>query len=93
MLVRTPSEGYVACCRALAQADLTEAARRLACPTMMVTGSEDGATPPALVEGTARIIPRACCETIAGAGHLPMVETPEEFAALVSPFLREHAHV
>jgi 3-oxoadipate enol-lactonase len=93
MLVRTPSEGYVACCRALAQADLTEAARRIACPTMMVAGSEDGATPPALVEGTARIIPRARCETIAGAGHLPMVETPVEFAALVSPFLREHLHV
>ena len=93
MLVRTPVEGYVACCQALAQADLTEAARRLACPIMMVAGSEDGATPPDLVERTARLIPDARFVLIEGVGHLPMIEAAEEFAALVSPFLMEHAHV
>lgn len=92
MLVRTPPEGYVACCRALAEADLTEAARSLACPTLVVAGSEDGATPPDLVEGTARLIPGARFAVIPGAGHLPMIEAPGALAALLTPFLGEHLH-
>ncbi len=93
MLLRTPAEGYVACCHALAQADLTEAVGRIGLPVLVVAGSEDGATPPDLVRATAQRIPGARFEVIAGAGHLPMVEAPEAFAALLVPFLKEHLHV
>lgn len=93
MLVRTPAEGYVACCRALAQADLTDAIRHLRCPTLMIAGSEDGATPLDLVEGTARLIPGARLEIVADVGHLPMIEASAAFAALLAPFVKEHCHV
>lgn len=93
MLARTNPSGYVACCRALARADLTGTVPSLGCPVLMITGSEDGATPPEVVESTARLLPGARFEVIEGAGHLPMIEAPEAFAALVGPFLREHAHV
>lgn len=93
MLVRTPAEGYVACCRAIAQADLTEAVRHLRCPTLMIAGSEDGATPPDRVEGTARLIPGARLEIVADVGHLPMIEASAASAALLAPFVKEHCHV
>lgn len=91
MLVRTDPAGYVACCRALARADLTAAAPGLACPVLMIAGSHDGATPPEVVAGTACLVPGARLERLR-AGHLPMVEAPGAFAAAVSPFLTEHAH-
>lgn len=93
MLLRTPPEGYVACCHALADADLTGAVGRIGLPVLMVAGSEDGATAPEAVRATAERIPGARFEIIEGAGHLPMVEAPGKFAAVVLPFLREHLHV
>ena len=44
MLTRTPVEGYLGTCRAIQNADLTEAARGLKMPALCVVGSEDGAT-------------------------------------------------
>lgn len=93
MLLRTPAEGYVACCQALARADLTQAAGRIGLPVLMVGGSRDEATPPELVRDAARRIPGARLALIEDAGHLPMVEAPDAFAAVVLPFLREHLHV
>ena len=92
MLARTPAEGYAGCCAAIAGADLSEAARALRRPALCVAGSQDGASPPELVRATAELIPGARFEVIEGAGHLPPVEAPEAFAALVIPFLEEHAH-
>ncbi|MBP1804194.1 3-oxoadipate enol-lactonase [Rubellimicrobium aerolatum] len=91
MLARTSPDGYVACCRALARADLTADAPALSCPVLMIAGTQDGASPREVVEATARLIPNARLAVL-DAGHLPMAETPEAFAAAVSPFLKEHAH-
>lgn len=93
MLIRTPADGYVAACTALAQADQTEATRALRLPTLVIAGSEDGATPPEQVRATAALIPGARFHQIEGAGHLPCVETPAAFAAALVPFLKEHADV
>lgn len=93
MLTRTPLEGYVGCCNAIAGTDLSGQTRTLALPTLAIAGSEDGASPPDLVALTAAMIPASVCHTIDGAGHLPCVENPAAFADLLSPFLKEHAHV
>lgn len=91
MLIRTDREGYIATCGALADADLTAATTALQLPVQMIAGGEDGASPPDLVHATAALIAGAKCQTIPGAGHLPCVETPEDWAAIVAPFLQEHA--
>lgn len=91
MLIRTSPDGYVAACRALAAADLTAASAALRLPTLVIAGSEDGASPPAIVRATADLIPGAVFHEIPGAGHLPCVETPAAWAALVAPFLTERA--
>ena len=91
MLTRTPIEGYLACCAAIAGTDLTDRTATLTLPTLAIAGSEDGASPPDLVAATAALIPGAACHTIPGAGHLPCVENPAAYAAILSPFLKEHA--
>lgn len=91
MLTRTPAKGYIAACRALASADQTAATATLRLPTLVIAGTEDGASPPALVRATAGLIPGAAFHELPGAGHLPCVETPEPWAALVAPFLKAQA--
>lgn len=92
MLTGTPQAGYLGCCAAIAGADLTEATRSLRLPTLAIAGSHDGASPPDLVAATAALIPDARCQVIAGAGHLPCVEDPAAYAAILNPFLKEHAN-
>lgn len=91
MLTRTPKAGYLASCAAIAAADLTASTAALRLPAMGIAGSEDGASPPELVEGTVALIEGARCHTIEGAGHLPCVEAPETYAAILTDFLKEHA--
>ncbi|MFV1875911.1 3-oxoadipate enol-lactonase [Nioella sp.] len=93
MLTRTPVEGYIGCCHAIAGADLTESTKALTLPTLAIAGREDGASPPDLVQGTARMIAGSRFTVIEGAGHLPCVEDPAAYAALLNDFLKEHAHV
>jgi len=93
MMVRTPVEGYIATCEALRDADLTAAAPSIATPTLVVVGKEDGSTPPALVKGTADLIPGACFEIIDDAAHMPCIEQPDRLAALIVAHLERAGHV
>lgn len=91
MMIRTPVEGYISACGALAGADQTEATRALRLPALVIAGGEDGSTPPALVQATADLIPGAAFHVIPGTGHLPCVEYPAAYAAILTPFLKAHA--
>lgn len=93
MLTRTPIEGYVGCCAALAETDLRDSTAGLRLPVLAIAGSEDGSTPPDLVRETADSISGARFELVRGAGHIPCVETPEKVAALISGFLKEQGIV
>jgi 3-oxoadipate enol-lactonase len=87
MLVRQPAVGYAATCAALRDADMTEAAKAIAVPTLCVVGDQDGSTPPDLVLSMAKLIPGARYEVVADAGHIPCVEQPEMLTALLRAFL------
>ena len=93
MLCRTPLAGYLGCSAAIAQTDLYESTTRLALPTLAIAGSEDGSTPPDLVRETASLITGADFRLIRGAGHLPCVEKPQEYAEVLAGFLKEAGHV
>lgn len=92
MLTRTPAQGYIAACKALAGADQRAATAALRLPTLVIAGAEDGATPPPMVRDTADLIPGAIFHEVVGTGHLPCVEAPDQWAALVAPFLKAHAY-
>lgn len=88
MLQRTPANGYIATSTAISRADYTANAPQITVPTLMIAGEHDGATPPALVQATAQLIPNADYVEMAGAGHLPCAERPQEYAAILVPFMR-----
>ncbi|MEO3416690.1 3-oxoadipate enol-lactonase [Roseovarius sp. CAU 1744] len=93
MLTRTPVRGYLGCCAAIAGTDLSDTTRRLRLPVLGIAGTEDGASPPEIVEETCALILGSTCHTIPAAGHLPCVETPAAYARILAPFLKEHTHV
>ena len=62
-------------------------------PVLGIAGSEDGLTPPDLVRETIDLIPGSKFHLIRGAGHLPCVEKPEEYAQVLTDFLCEIGHL
>jgi len=58
-------------------------------PALVLCGTEDNVTPPALSRELANLIPRASLTLIEGAGHIANLEKPHEFNRLVDEFLRE----
>lgn len=90
MLTRTPLDGYIGCCAAIAETDLTHSTAKLELPILAMAGTEDGATPPELVQATARLC-GAEFHLIDGAGHLPCVEQAARTGALISRFLERTA--
>jgi pimeloyl-ACP methyl ester carboxylesterase len=59
----------------------------MAVPALVIVGSEDALTPPALSEGMVAALPDAELVVIDGAGHLTALERPDRFAAVVRAFL------
>jgi 3-oxoadipate enol-lactonase len=87
MLTRQALAGYVGTCAAVRDADLTDAARRIAVPTLCIVGDQDGSTPPELVRSLAGLIAGARFEIMRNAGHIPCVEQPDMLVALIHDFL------
>jgi 3-oxoadipate enol-lactonase len=86
MLARTHPAGYLACCEALRDADFTAQAAQILIPTLFIAGDQDGSTPPTLVEASSKLVPLAQFEIIKDAAHIPCVEHPEVYAALIKRF-------
>ncbi len=93
MMIRTPVQGYLGASAAIAETDLYESTARLTLPTLGIGGSEDGSTPADLVREMTELVKGARFELIRGAGHLPPVEKPKEYAGLISGFLCEIGHI
>ena len=93
MLIRQPQPGYAGCSSAIAGTDFYTTTAALRLPALAIAGSDDGSTPPDLVRETAELIPGSKFHLIRGAGHLPCAEKPEEFARVLTEFLKETGHI
>lgn len=71
----------------IARADSRPHLAAIAVPTLVAVGEIDVLTPPALAEELAAGIPGAVLDVIAGSGHLPPIERPDETAALLRAWL------
>ena len=70
-------------------ADQRQEARAIRVPTLVLCGTEDRITPPALSEELAALVPGARLELIDAAGHLANAEQPAAFNAAVDAFLAD----
>ncbi|MEU4656539.1 alpha/beta fold hydrolase [Streptomyces sp. NPDC023723] len=78
------SEGYAACCEAIAGTDLRDRLAGLRCPVLAVNGTADAVVPAHHAELIAASVPGARHTTLTGAGHLLTQEVPDRFHALLT---------
>ena len=91
MLLRADPAGYVQTCRALSRADLRAGLAGLNLPVLLLAGSEDLSTPPALVAETAALIRGAQLLELQGSGHIPAIDAPAKVASLIAAFVKDLA--
>lgn len=78
---------FAGACRALAALDIAPLLPGIANPVLVATGEHDGATPPALGRALAARLPHGGFVELAGLGHAPHLQAPDEFLAAVAGFL------
>lgn len=88
-----PVDGYAGSCEALADADLTEVARQVRAPSLVIVGTADEATPPADARVLRTLLTDSRLVELDGAGHLANLEQPSRFGRIVLEFLREGPHL
>ncbi len=93
MFERQHASGYAGCSAAIAGTDFFSTTAALRLPALGIAGTEDGSTPPDLVREMIDLIPGSKFHLIRGAGHLPCVEKPEDYAAVLTGFLCEIGHI
>lgn len=71
------------------QPKLTARLNEIRAPTLVICGSEDIMTPPALSEQMAQRIPGARFQVIPNCGHITFTEQPQACSRLIVDFLRE----
>ena len=92
LLLAADLEGVIDAARAMAErADARPRLASIACPTLIVAGSEDQVIPPGESRLMAEAIQGAELKIIPQAGHLTNLEQPEAFQAAVEAWLRQVA--
>ncbi len=79
--------GYAAACRSLAAFDVRGQLRDVQCPTLVLVGDQDQATPPAMSRNLATNICGARLEILGPAGHLVTEECADRINETIIRFL------
>ena len=86
MLRGTDPEGYAGCCAAIRDMDLRDRLGKIQAPTLVISATEDPATPPEHGELIRDSIPGSNFEVVPDASHLANIERPE----IVTGAILEH---
>jgi 3-oxoadipate enol-lactonase len=86
MVLRTPPDGYAACCAAIRDMDQRARLSSIQARTLVITGRNDVATPPARGAEIAAAVPGSALVQLDTA-HLSNLEAPQAFNAAVLGFL------
>lgn len=80
-------EGYALCCEAIGAMDLRGQIGAIKAPTLVISGAEDPATPPAMGREIQSLVPGARFVAIPDAAHLIAVERPGSLTAEIAGFV------
>lgn len=86
-LAKVDPQCFARACLALASMDLSDKAKGIRNPTLVLCGALDQTTPPALARALAEKIPGAHYEEIPDSGHCPMLEQPDFLTGRIDAFL------
>ena len=86
-LLTTDISCYAAAGRALGRFDAREGLSRINCPTLILVGAEDPATPPAMAEYLHQNIANSELQVLPGLRHMTPVEAPDRVGQLMGDFL------
>ena len=81
------SEGYVACCHAVAGVDWLDRLGSVRAPTLVLAGARDVGATPEMAKAIAERIPGSQLEVFDDASHLSVAEQPERFTERVLRFI------
>lgn len=87
VLRKTGREAFLTACRSLLDLDLRSQAGAVTTPTLVVSGSDDAATPASMGRDLAARLPRARHVELPGVAHAPQLQDPATFLAAIGEFL------
>ena len=82
ILMGRDAEGYARTCEALAAATSADLAS-IRCPTLLITGDEDGVSPPPAVKALSNKIKGSRVAVLPGCGHWTPIEKPAQVNGLI----------
>jgi 3-oxoadipate enol-lactonase len=87
VLLQIEPNAFRTACAALARVDYSGEVGRVRNATMVVTGTDDQATPPGLGAELTESMPVASFRLLPGLAHAPQLQEPEALLAAIGPFL------
>ena len=87
IIAATPAQGFIGCCEAILGYNIAGQLDQITCPTLVMVGEEDQATPPAMAQALVSGIGGAVFEPIPSAAHQANIEQSALFNAHLEKFL------
>lgn len=87
----TPVAGFIGCCHAISQINLTSRLHEIQSPALVIVGEHDPGTPPAMAREIRDNLPGSELVVIPSAAHLSNREQPQAFNSALATFLQRHA--
>ena len=86
-LLRTDPAAWNAAWQAISRIDTAPRLHAIACPTLCIAGTKDGAAPPQVLAAIADAVPGAQFVLLQEAPHMMPVECPAAFLGALNAFL------
>jgi 3-oxoadipate enol-lactonase len=86
----TPVAGYVGCCHAIPQINLTARLKEIRTPILIVVGEDDPGTPVAMSKEIHENAPGSKLVVLPKAAHLSNIEQSAAFNRTLDEFLKAH---